>query len=98
MRSSVREFRYAVNGASDGGWRVAVRDALERALDSGLPEVRRLSYARTSVRFGIVGSGGVATLLLDRNPPVVADPDEPAEVEIEIEAGDAARFATGSLP
>jgi phospholipid/cholesterol/gamma-HCH transport system ATP-binding protein len=98
MPSSVGEFGYAVNGESNGNWRMAVRDALERALACGLPEVRRLSYARTSVRFSIIGSGGAATLLLDRNPPVVASPDEPAEVEIEIEPGDAARFVTGSLP
>jgi phospholipid/cholesterol/gamma-HCH transport system ATP-binding protein len=98
MQPTVREFGYAVNGESDGGWQVAIRDALEGALASGLPEVRRLSYARTSVRFSIIGSGGAATLLLDRNPPLVAGADEPAEVEIEIEAGDVARFVAGSLP
>ncbi|HEX4110782.1 MAG TPA: ATP-binding cassette domain-containing protein [Solirubrobacteraceae bacterium] len=76
----------------------ALRNLLEDALASGLPEVPRLSYAHTSVRFAIAGQGALATLLLDRTPPVVAGPDEPAEVEIELASADARRFAGGNLP
>jgi phospholipid/cholesterol/gamma-HCH transport system ATP-binding protein len=74
-----------------------LRDVLERALASGLPQVRRLRYARTSVGFALAGGGVQATLLLDRNPPVVAGPDEPAEVTIELDALQARRFAAGAL-
>jgi phospholipid/cholesterol/gamma-HCH transport system ATP-binding protein len=60
--------------------------------------VGRLRYAWTSVRFIVADNGGAATLLLDRAPPEVTGPEEPAEIEIELSPRDAYRFATGSLP
>jgi phospholipid/cholesterol/gamma-HCH transport system ATP-binding protein len=84
---------------TDGGnAEVSIRGALERALSSGLSGVRRLSYARTSVRFSVAGRGPEATLLLDREPPEVAGPDEPAEIEIVLSAEDVSDFVTGALP
>jgi phospholipid/cholesterol/gamma-HCH transport system ATP-binding protein len=84
--------------SNTGNAGISIAEALERALSSGLSGVRRLSYARTSVCFSVSGHGPQATLLLDRDPPAVAGPGEPAEVEIEIEVEDIAHFVTGSLP
>jgi phospholipid/cholesterol/gamma-HCH transport system ATP-binding protein len=74
---------------------ISLRSALGRALASQEPYVHRLSYARTSVRFS--GAGEAATLLLDRNPPVLAASDEPAEVDIELDEDHLRRFVAGAL-
>jgi phospholipid/cholesterol/gamma-HCH transport system ATP-binding protein len=74
-----------------------LHDALKRVVGADTPIVGRLSYARTSVRFSVEG-GGATTLLLDRRPPELGGSDEPAEVEINLDASQAARFARGLLP
>jgi phospholipid/cholesterol/gamma-HCH transport system ATP-binding protein len=76
---------------------VDLRRTIQRALASGDPAVNRLSYAGTSVTFRTAGTADI-TLLLDRRPPVIAGPEEPAEIVIELTAEQAARFAGGALP
>jgi phospholipid/cholesterol/gamma-HCH transport system ATP-binding protein len=71
--------------------------ALESALASDGVSGMRLSRARTSVRFNIADGGGV-TLLLDRMPPGVVGPDEPAEIEIALTAGQATMLSAGAFP
>jgi phospholipid/cholesterol/gamma-HCH transport system ATP-binding protein len=88
----------ATAGTDGGNAEVSIRGALQRALSSGVSEVRRLSYARTSVRFSVAGRGPEATLLLDREPPEVAGPEEPTEIEIVLSAEDVSHFVTGALP
>ena len=79
------------------GATVVLRDALTRMLGCGSPAVNRLSYAGTSVTFRTRGPGADVTLLLDRRPPQIAGPEEPAEIEIELTPEQAARFASGRL-
>jgi phospholipid/cholesterol/gamma-HCH transport system ATP-binding protein len=86
----------ATSNAGTAG--ISIAEALERAVSSGLSGVRRLSYARTSVRFSVAGHGPQATLLLDREPPAVAGAGEPAEIEIELSPADVPHFVTGGLP
>ena len=74
-----------------------IRQALEEAVSSGSAVARRLSYARTSVKFSVTGQRDGATLLLDRSPPTVAGPDEPAEIEIELDPSDVEAFVTGAM-
>jgi len=74
---------------------IGLREALEEVLGRDLPAVRRLKHARTSVAFA--AGGEVATVLLDRSPPVVAGPGEPAEIRIELTVEQARRFVAGAL-
>jgi phospholipid/cholesterol/gamma-HCH transport system ATP-binding protein len=74
-----------------------LHSALERALRSPSPAVGRLAYAGTSVTFTVPENDLAATVLLDRRPPLLADPSEPAEIRIELTPSQAARFASGSL-
>jgi len=74
-----------------------LRAALGRALQAASPAVARLAYAATSVTFAVPEAGASATVLLDRRPPVLAGPEEPAEITIELSSDQAARFAAGSL-
>lgn len=69
--------------------------ALEHALVGGQARANRLSYARTSVSLS-VGEESV-TLLLDRTPPRLANGDEPAEITIELDAGQAYELSRGAL-
>jgi phospholipid/cholesterol/gamma-HCH transport system ATP-binding protein len=71
--------------------------ALQRVLASPTPVVRRLSYARTSVMFRVTAGHSPVTLLLDRRPPELGGPAEPAEIEIELTAGQAVRLAHGAF-
>ena len=77
---------------------IELRRSLEAVIDGGSPLVRRLSYARTSVRFDVEGPGPAVTLLLDRRPPELAPNGEPAEVVISLSEEQAVRFAHGRLP
>jgi phospholipid/cholesterol/gamma-HCH transport system ATP-binding protein len=72
-------------------------DALALALGSGLPEVQRLSYARTSVTFTVAGESGSSSLLLDQKPPRLAQTHESTEIEIALSADQACAFARGCL-
>jgi phospholipid/cholesterol/gamma-HCH transport system ATP-binding protein len=76
----------------------AVRRALSAALETERAEVRRLSYARTSVCFRVAGHGSVA-LQLDRRPPVLLAGSEPSapEIVIDLTPEQAAAFAGGAL-
>jgi hypothetical protein len=75
-----------------------LRKALEQAIKVGGPQVERLGSAGTSVTFKIARSPKRSvTLLLDRDPPEVADGGEPAEITIELSAKQAERFARGDL-
>lgn len=85
-----------VEGAGEAEQRL--RRALERALASSSPIVRRLGHARTSVAFHVGGTHEPVTLLLDRLPPRVAPAREPAEIEIVLQPAQADRFAEGRLP
>ncbi|EHN11043.1 ribonucleotide-transport ATP-binding protein ABC transporter Mkl [Patulibacter medicamentivorans] len=73
-----------------------LRERLERAVRHPSSAVSRLSYARTSVAFGLVGEPSTVTALLDRNPPeIVADAS--AEVRIDLTREQLARFEVGEL-
>jgi hypothetical protein len=75
-----------------------LRTSLERAFRSGDPRLGRLAAAETSVTFLNRGAPEESvTVLLDRQPPIVAGPDEPAEITIELSSDQAARFARGAL-
>jgi phospholipid/cholesterol/gamma-HCH transport system ATP-binding protein len=82
--------------ASQAQWEL--RRALERAIAVDSPIVRRLSYARTSVSFRVSGGEEPTTLLLDRRPPGLGAPGEPAEIEITMSVDQALRFAAGRFP
>ncbi len=75
----------------------ALRDALAGVLTEDHEAVARLSYARTTVAFAIVGARERVTLLLDRSPPAVAENGSPAEVEIELSAEQAQGLLDGTL-
>jgi len=76
----------------------ALGAALRRALDQDRPEVARLSYAQTTVRFTITDAARESTtLLLDRTPAEVMDADTDAEVEVLLTADQAADYACGRL-
>jgi phospholipid/cholesterol/gamma-HCH transport system ATP-binding protein len=75
-----------------------LRDALERVIATDSPKVGRLAYAKTSVRFNVEDRDDPVTLLLDRRPPELAGSDEPAEVEIHLDAEQGEQFALGQLP
>jgi phospholipid/cholesterol/gamma-HCH transport system ATP-binding protein len=72
-----------------------LRVALEDAIALKDPAVGRLRHSRTSVRFA-VGRESVV-LLLDRDPVAVGGSDEPAEIEIVLDAAQADRLAHGQL-
>jgi ABC-type transporter Mla maintaining outer membrane lipid asymmetry ATPase subunit MlaF len=72
-----------------------LRDALALALGSGLPEVQRLSYARTSVTFRIADEGGAIALLLDQKPPRLSDAQQSTEIEITLSPEQTRAFARG---
>ena len=75
-----------------------LRESLEGAMLLEGDQVRRLGSAGTSVTFSIVDAPKASvTLLLDRQPPAVADGSEPAEITIELTAELAASFARGEL-
>jgi hypothetical protein len=75
-----------------------LREKLQSVLETGDPRLTRLSHAGTSVTFQNVDTPSESvTMLLDRNPPVVADGDEPAEITIELTAEQAGRIARGAL-
>lgn len=75
-----------------------LRERLERVLSSGDPRLNRLSAAETSVTFlNLDDRSASATLLLDRQPPIVASGDEPAEITIELTGEQAIRFARGTF-
>jgi hypothetical protein len=75
-----------------------LRKALEEAMLLEVDQVRRLGSAGTSVTFSITDAPKASvTLLLDRQPPAVADGSEPAEITIELTAELAASFARGEL-
>jgi len=60
--------------------------------------VQRLGTAGTSVTFEIADAPKASvTLLLDRQPPAVADGKSPAEITIEMDSELAASFAKGEL-
>ena len=87
--------------AMSTGSGAGLRARLERALASGDTRLSRLGAAETSVTFrNLDDPEASVTVLLDRQPPLVAGPDEPAEITIELTAAQAARFARGafSLP
>ncbi|HYF26230.1 MAG TPA: hypothetical protein VD931_10875, partial [Baekduia sp.] len=75
--------RPAVRGA--GSMLAAdLRGAAEQALASGRHAIDRLSHAATSITFRITDAPERSfTLLLDRRPCVVVDP-EPAEIELRL--------------
>jgi hypothetical protein len=78
-----------------------LRERLAAALAGDDPRIGRLAKARTSVTFQIRGHpGAAATVLLDRDPPILAAGAEPAEIVIEFDRAQAASFAIGefSLP
>ena len=75
-----------------------LRAALELALRADDPGVGRLRHAQTSVRFATGDGTAGASILLDRDPPVVRGGDEPSEVTLFLDAGQARRFARGRLP
>jgi phospholipid/cholesterol/gamma-HCH transport system ATP-binding protein len=75
-----------------------LRAALGRMVSDPEPVVRRLSYARTSVSFRVTGATSPSTLLLDRRPPELGGPGEPAEIEIELTPEQALNLADGRLP
>lgn len=83
--------------APDRAPSTTVRGALERALRTQTHGAGRLAHAHTSVLFRLDGQDDV-TLLLDRAPCAVAPGGEPAEVEIVLDAQQAAAFAAGQLP
>jgi phospholipid/cholesterol/gamma-HCH transport system ATP-binding protein len=74
-----------------------LRRTLHRALDADPELARRLSRARTSVRFSVGDTEHGGTLLLDRDPPSFTDADEPAEIEIGLTTAQARRLADGDL-
>jgi phospholipid/cholesterol/gamma-HCH transport system ATP-binding protein len=69
--------------------------ALADALAADRPEVTRLTYARTSVRFVLPDSE--ITLLLDQRPPQVLRGGAAAEIEVHLGDEQARRFARGDL-
>jgi phospholipid/cholesterol/gamma-HCH transport system ATP-binding protein len=75
---------------------IGLREALREVLGRDVPAVRRLKHARTSVAFAT--GDDVTTVLLDRSPPVVAGPGEPAEIRIELSVEQARRLVAGALP
>jgi hypothetical protein len=75
-----------------------LRERLAAALAGDDPRIGRLAKARTSVTFQIRGQpGAAATVLLDRDPPVLTATAEPAEIVIEFDQAQAASFAVGEL-
>jgi len=75
-------------------------DAFVGAIAQERPEVARLSYAQTTVRFTISDlEQESATLLLDRTPPEVlgADAEVHAAVEVMLTADQAAEYARGRI-
>jgi len=75
-----------------------LRESLEEAMLIGGDQVRRLGSAGTSVTFSIADPPKASvTLLMDRQPPEVADGSEPAEITIKLTAELAASFARGEL-
>jgi phospholipid/cholesterol/gamma-HCH transport system ATP-binding protein len=75
-----------------------LREILVRGLQSGLPDVNRLSYASTSVGFRVRGADDQVVLRLDQHPPSVAALGAVAEIDIEFAPGQADRFGSGKLP
>jgi phospholipid/cholesterol/gamma-HCH transport system ATP-binding protein len=75
-----------------------LREILRRCLRPDLADTHRLSYANTSVSFRVSGDGEPVTVHLDRYPPAIAEPGEPAEIDIELAPEQAERFARGALP
>jgi hypothetical protein len=76
----------------------ALRERLAAALAGDDPRIGRLATAGTSVTFQIRDHPEAATtVLLDRDPPQVAAAVEPAEIVIEFDHAQAARFASGEL-
>jgi phospholipid/cholesterol/gamma-HCH transport system ATP-binding protein len=72
--------------------RAALTDVLEHGFD-----LTRLGYAQTSVRFELVEDDDAVTLLLDREPPVIAAAEEPAEIVVELAGEQAEAMASGRL-
>jgi len=85
-----------IPGLAEHRGNVELRGALDAALGCGLREVRRLSYAQTTVRFRLADATDGVTLLLDRRPPQVAANGEVAEINID-SALPAAAFVGGAL-
>lgn len=86
------------NGRQGGEGRRSLRDALERALAREGAAADRLAHARTSVAFRLRDAReNDVTLLLDRHPCEIAEADDPAEVEIVLDAEQAEGFASGRL-
>ena len=100
--SRVRKAGRSIDAARDGSESEDVvqvlRDRLVQALAGAPDRVVRLSHADTTVRFALDDSDRGTTLLLDRDPPVIAEDDAPAEVEIVLSAEQMRAFAAGSLP
>ena len=75
-----------------------LHESLEEALLIGGDQVRRLGSAGTSVTFLVVDAPKMSvTLLLDRDPPEVAEGSSPAEITIEMDSDQALAFARGEL-
>jgi hypothetical protein len=75
-----------------------LRCNVERVLASDDPRLTRLAAAGTSVSFQTrEAPEHSVTVLLDRNPPVLADGQEPAEITIGLTAAQAVRLAQGRL-
>jgi hypothetical protein len=78
-----------------------LRERLALAFSSGDARLTRLAGAGTSVTFrNLDAVAESVTILLDRDPPLLAGGDEPAEITVELRAEQAARLAIGafSLP
>jgi putative sterol carrier protein len=75
-----------------------LREKLVSVLDTDDPRLTRLSHAGTSVSFkNLDAPADSVTVLLDRDPPVVADGDEPAEITIELTEEQWTKVARGAL-
>lgn len=73
-----------------------LRSALGHALSLGGRPVQRLATLGTSIAFRSEDGPG-ATLLLDRDPPAVADEREPAEITVVLDDGQLRAFLSGQL-
>jgi hypothetical protein len=76
----------------------ALRTKLGRAFASGDSRLERLAIAGTSVNFvNRDEPDDSVTVLLDRNPPQVADGREPAEIRIDLTREQMGRLSIGLL-
>ena len=75
-----------------------LRERLATVFASGDPRLQRLSAAGTSVSLRFAGAPQASvTILLDREPPALADGDEPAEITLELTTEQGIQLLTGVL-